>query len=262
MTNAQQALPGMQRLLAIMRQLRDPKSGCPWDLKQDSQSLARHLLEEAYELVAALESGDATAVRDELGDVLFQVVFHAQLAAEKHDYDFDAVAASIANKLERRHPHVFAGASAAVGQWEQIKATERSSRGATSTLDDVPLALPALQRATKLGKRAATVGFDWPDASGARDKITEELEEIAEAQVGQGNSTVEDEMGDLLLAVTSYARHLKVDPETALRRANQRFEARFRLMEQLAAKRQLNLAGLGPAALDQLWCEAKINVQS
>jgi nucleoside triphosphate diphosphatase len=262
MSDVEQALPGMQRLLTIMRQLRDPQSGCPWDLKQDSRSLARHLLEEAYELVAALESGDSTAVRDELGDVLFQVVFHAQLATENRDYDFDAVAAGIANKLERRHPHVFASAVAEVGQWEQIKATERTVRGATSTLDDLPLALPALQRATKLGKRAATVGFDWPDASGARDKIMEELEEITQAQAGHGSSTMEDEMGDLLLAVTSYARHLKVDPETALRRANQRFEARFRLMEQLAAKRQLNLAALSPAALDQLWMQAKNSVQS
>jgi ATP diphosphatase len=257
------SLDGLVRLLAVMRRLRDPASGCPWDLAQDSRSLARYALEEAYEVVSAIESGSDAALRDELGDLLFQVVFHAQLAAEQGRFDFNDVAAGIAGKLTHRHPHVFgAGASGDHSHWEAFKAGERAARGATGALDDVPLALPALARATKLGKRAATVGFDWPDATGPHAKVLEELAEVEAAQQGAAGSTVEDELGDLLLAVTSYARHLKVDPETALRRANQRFESRFRAMEQLALRRGLQLAGLTPAALDQLWEDVKMGVQS
>ena len=254
------ALPGMRRLLDVMRRLRDPESGCPWDLQQDGASLARYALEEAHELAAALEAGDASAVRDELGDLLFQVVFHAQLATERKEYDFDAIAAGIADKLTRRHPHVFGG-EGGVAQWEQIKAGERAARGAHGVLDEVPLALPALVRATKLGKRAASVGFDWSDADGARAKVLEELTEVDAARAETPERLVE-EIGDLLLAVTSLARHLKVDPETALRRANQRFEARFRLMEQLAAERGLTLASLSPAQWDELWEDGKKRVQS
>jgi ATP diphosphatase len=191
------------------------------------------------------------------------VVFHAQLAAEQSRFDFNDVAAGIAGKLTHRHPHVFGtGSDAGHHHWEAIKAEERAARGNTGALDDVPLALPALARATKLGKRAATVGFDWPDAAGPRAKVLEELAEVEAAQQGAAGSTVEDELGDLLLAVTSYARHLKVDPETALRRANSRFEARFRAMEQLAARRGLRLADQGPAELDQLWEAVKKGVQS
>ncbi len=257
------ALQGMQRLLAVMRRLRDPASGCPWDLAQDSRSLARYTLEEAYEVVAAIESSSDAALRDELGDLLFQVVFHAQLASERGAYDFDAVAAAIADKLERRHPHVFAphdGRDAS--HWESIKASERAARGATGVLDDVPVALPALTRAVKLGKRAATVGFDWADAEGARAKVLEELAEVDAARRGEGSSPVEDEVGDLLLAATSFARHLGVDPETALRRANGRFESRFRAVERLAAARGLQLALLPPEALDTLWNDVKNGVQS
>jgi ATP diphosphatase len=254
--------PGLQRLIEVMRRLRDPVSGCPWDLAQDGCSLARYALEEAHELVAALEAGEPDAVRDELGDLLFQVVFHAQLAVERGAYDFDAVAAGIADKLERRHPHVFAsGGAGDVAQWEKIKAEERGARGAHGVLDDVPLSLPALMRATKLGKRAATVGFDWPDASGARAKVLEELAEV-DAAAAQSPDRVAEEVGDLLLAVTSLARHLRVDPETALRRANQRFEDRFRHMESAAARRGLKLAALGPGAWDSLWEEVKRGVQS
>lgn len=252
---------GLARLLEVMRRLRDPAQGCPWDLAQDSRSLARYALEEAHELVAAIESGDAAAVRDELGDVLFQVVFHAQLASERGDYDFDAVADGIAAKLERRHPHVFAAAGGGAS-WEAIKADERAQRGQRGVLDEVPVALPALVRATKLGKRAAGVGFDWPDAEGARAKVLEELAEVEAAQRGEGDSSTEEELGDLLLAVTSLARHLRVDPETALRRANARFEQRFRHMEALAAARGGTLAGLDAEALDRLWREAKRGVQS
>jgi ATP diphosphatase len=254
------ALPGMRRLLEVMRRLRDPESGCPWDLQQDGASLARYALEEAHELAAALETGDASAVRDELGDLLFQVVFQAQLATERNEYDFDAIAAGIADKLTRRHPHVFGG-EGSVEQWEQIKADERAARGAGGVLDEVPLALPALVRATKLGKRAAGVGFDWPDADGARAKVLEELVEVDAAR-NETTARLAEEIGDLLLAVTSLARHLQVDPETALRRANQRFEARFRVMEQLAAERGLTLATLAPAQWDELWEEGKKRVQS
>ncbi len=194
------ALPGVTRLLAVMRALRNPDGGCPWDLAQDSRSLARYTLEEAYELVAAIETGNDASVRDELGDVLFQVVFHAQLGAERGAYDFDAVAAGIAAKLERRHPHVFAPDGRDAGHWEQIKSEERAARGATGVLDDVPGALPALTRAVKLCKRAATVGFDWPDARGPRAKLLEELEEVDAAGRGEGDSSLEDEVGDLLLA--------------------------------------------------------------
>jgi len=260
---AHDRLAGMQRLLEVMRALRDPATGCAWDRAQDSRSLARYTLEEACELIAAIESGDAGALRDELGDLLFQVVFHAQLASERGEYDFDAVAHAIADKLERRHPHVFGGTGQREAvDWERVKADERAARGSAGRLDDIPLTLPALARAAKLGKRAAGLGFDWPDASGARAKVLEELAEVDAAQRGEGTSSVEDELGDLLLAATSLARHLKVDPETALRRANARFESRFRAMEALAQARGLALEDLGPAGLDALWNEVKRNIQS
>jgi ATP diphosphatase len=257
-------LAGLRRLLGVMRALRDPAAGCPWDLAQDSRSLARYTLEEAYEVVAAIDSGSDAALRDELGDLLFQVVFHAQLASEHGHYAFDDVARSIADKLERRHPHVFAPGERPgdATQWENFKAQERAARGATGVLDDVPLALPALLRAVKLGKRAAGVGFDWSDAAGARAKVLEELAEVDAAARGEGTSSVEEELGDLLLATASFARHLVVDPETALRGANRRFEARFRAMETLAQRRGIALAALDAAALDQLWNDVKQGVQS
>jgi ATP diphosphatase len=255
------SLQGLRRLLEVMRRLRDPASGCPWDLQQDGVTLARYALEEAHELVAALELGTASAVRDELGDLLFQIVFHAQLASERGEYDFDSIAATVADKLTRRHPHVFGSGEGGVERWEQIKAEERAARGSGGVLDEVPLALPALMRATKLGKRAATVGFDWSDAAGARAKVLEELAEVEAAQ-SEAPDRVAEEVGDLLLAVTSLARHLHVDAETALRRANQRFEARFRLMEQLAIERGLTLAALTAAQWDALWEEGKKHVQS
>lgn len=258
-----QELAGVRRLLEVMRRLRDPAGGCPWDRAQDARSLARYTLEEACELVAAIETGDDAALRGELGDLLFQVVFHAQLASERGLFGFDAVAEAMADKLERRHPHVFdRGDGRDATHWEHFKAEERAARGATGILDDVPLTLPALSRATKLGKRAAQVGFDWPDAGGARAKLLEELAEVDAAQRGEGTASVEDEVGDLLLAASSLARHLGVDPETALRRANQRFEARFRAMEALAARRGEALAELDAPALDSLWNDVKKGVQS
>ena len=256
-----ESLQGTQRLLQVMRQLRDPKSGCAWDLAQDHRTLARYTLEEAHELAAALEDGTTESLRGELGDLLFQIVFHAQLASERGEFDFDAIAGAMADKLIRRHPHVFEGESAVPGRWEQIKADERAARGEHAVLDDVPLALPALMRATKLGRRAAEVGFDWPDEAGARAKVLEELAEVDAAR-NEGAQRLNEEVGDLLLAVSSLARLLRVDAETALRRANQRFEGRFRHMEKLAAERGLKLAELSAAQWDALWEEAKGGIQS
>ena len=263
MSTADDSLTGLRQLLQVMRRLRDPQQGCAWDRAQDARSLAPYTLEEAYEVVAAIEQGNATSVRDELGDLLFQVVFHAQLASERGDYVFDDVARAIADKLTQRHPHVF-GQDRDGGheRWEQIKAAERRARGARGVLADIPVALPALTRAAKIGRRAASVGFDWSDSAGPRAKILEELDEVASAQLGEGSSSIEDEVGDLLLAMTSLARHLKVDPETALRRANSRFEQRFAEMEEIAEKRGFELTGLSPEGLDELWREAKQRVQS
>ena len=256
-------LPQTRRLLEIMRRLRDPDSGCPWDRAQDERSLARHTLEEAYELVDAIERGEARALRDELGDLLFQVVFLAQLGSERGAYDFEAVAGGIADKLTRRHPHVFEdNPSRGAADWELIKAEERRERGVQGLLADIPRNTPALTRATKLGKRAAQAGFDWTDAQGPREKIREELEEIAGAQALGDPGELEAEVGDLLLAVTSLARHLKVDPETALRRANSKFENRFAAMEKLASARGKRLEELDAGQLDELWEQSKAGIQA
>ncbi|MEY2853312.1 MAG: Nucleoside triphosphate pyrophosphohydrolase [Pseudomonadota bacterium] len=256
------ALPALRELLAIMRRLRDPQAGCPWDRAQDERSLARYTLEEAHELVDALEHGDASARRDELGDLLFQVVFLAQLGAERGEYDFDSVARGIADKLTRRHPHVFAsGDPRGAADWESIKAGERAARGEHSRFDGIARAAPALSRAAKVGKRAAQVGFDWPDAQGVHAKIHEELAEVVEATRSGDAEHREEEIGDLLLAVTSLARHLHVDPETALRRAVTKFESRFTSMESLAREQGRSLEGHTPEQLDALWRQAKERVQ-
>jgi len=250
----------IDRLLAIVRRLRDPDTGCPWDRVQTFASLAPYTLEEACEVVDVLERGDIPALRDELGDVLFQIVFLAQLAEETTTFDFEAVAAAISDKLVRRHPHVFGGADAGADinhNWERLKAGERQARGQGAVLSDVPLSLPALSRAAKLGKRTARVGFDWPDAAGARDKVHEELQEF-DAAVQTGDETqMREEMGDLLLAMTSWARHLRLDPETCLRQANAKFETRFAHMEALALQRGVALEQLDAAGWDTLWNLAK-----
>ncbi len=253
----------MDRLLEIMAKLRDPQGGCPWDLEQDFRSIAPYTLEEAYEVADAIERGDLQDLRDELGDLLLQVVFHARLASEQGAFDFHDVVAGICDKMTRRHPHVFASASveSAAAQtvaWEQLKADERAARApGRGLLDDVPVGLPALTRARKLGSRAARAGFDWPDAAGPRAKVAEELAELDEAAAGEDRARVEHELGDLLFAVVNHARHLEVDPESALRGANARFARRFRHVES-----RLAAAGLAPgeAPLDQLdrwWDEAK-----
>lgn len=253
----------IERLVGIMAMLRDPERGCPWDLEQDFASIAPYTLEEAYEVADAIERGDLEGLREELGDLLLQVVFHARMAEERGAFRFADVAAGICDKLVRRHPHVFAAArvgSAAeqTHAWEAIKAGEKAARGAPAgLLDDVPLALPALARAAKLGRRAAQVGFDWPDASGPRGKIDEELAELDAAAAAGGRDAVEQEIGDLLFSVVNLARHHGVDPEAALRAANARFTQRFRHVERRRATAVASGDSPGLEQLDAWWREAK-----
>ena len=243
----------LDRLRAVMVKLRDPETGCPWDVEQTFATIAPYTIEEAYEVADACERGDMAALKDELGDLLLQVVFHSRIAEEAGLFAFDDVAAGVAGKLIRRHPHVFGDAPRDSGhaQWEVIKAEERAKSDDQSALAGVALALPALMRAEKLQKRASRVGFDWPDASGPRAKIVEEL---AEVEAAADQDAREDEIGDLLFAVVNLARHMKIDPEIALRRANGKFERRFRQVEDLA---QQPLAGQPIEALDALWNRAK-----
>lgn len=252
----------VDRLLEIMAALRDPDGGCPWDLEQDFASIAPYTIEEAYEVADAIERNDLEALREELGDLLLQVVFHAQLAREQGAFGFGDVAAGICDKMLRRHPHVFGdarieSAAAQTQAWEAIKAAEKAARGAGGgLLDDVPAALPALTRAEKFGKRAARIGFDWPDAAGPRAKIDEELAELDAAVAGGAPAeSLEAEIGDLLFSVVNLARHHGVDPETALRRTNARFARRFRHVEGRLAR-----SGRPQASLEELegwWQEAK-----
>jgi nucleoside triphosphate diphosphatase len=251
------------RLLGIMRRLRAPDGGCPWDIAQDFASIAPYTIEEAYEVAEAIARGEPRALESELGDLLFQVVFHAQMGAERRWFDFASVADAISSKLTERHPHVFADAQFASTAelnraWEEHKARERAAQQSQSPseLADVPLALPALARAAKLGKRAGRVGFDWPDAGGVRAKIDEELRELDDVPADDAARRAE-ELGDLLFATANWARHMGVDPEEALRLANAKFERRFRAMEALAAGRGLVLGSLDAAAWDALWNEVK-----
>jgi MazG family protein len=256
---------GIERLLAIMERLRDPERGCPWDLAQDFRSIAPHTIEEAYEVVDAIERADPSALRDELGDLLFQVAFHARLASEQGAFAFDDVVEAICDKLTRRHPHVFGDAviedaGAQTRAWEVMKRAERVARGEAGALADVPVALPALTRARKLGARAADAGFDWPDAAGPRDKVREELAELDRAVAAGDPAGREAELGDLLFSVVNLARHLGVDPESALRRANERFARRYRHVESGLARLGEPLAGASPELLDRLWAAAKAEI--
>lgn len=219
----------IDQLLAIMAQLRAPETGCPWDLEQSFATIAPYTIEEAYEVADAIERGDIPALQDELGDLLFQVVFHARMAEEAGHFDFEAVAQAISDKMLRRHPHVFGDADKP--DWEGLKAAERQGKEDDSALAGVALGLPALLRAEKLQKRAARVGFDWPDPSEAKAKI---IEEMAEVEATTNADELEEELGDLLFAVVNWARKQGVDPEAALRRANGKFETRFRAMEAMA----------------------------
>ncbi len=243
----------VDRLLAIMRQLRNPDEGCEWDLAQDFDTIAPYTIEEAYEVADAIAGGDPAAICDELGDLLLQVVFHAQIAADKGLFAFDDVARAISAKMERRHPHIFGDVTAADvrEQWEVIKAAERAADGPTSALAGVAMSLPALLRAQKLQGRAARVGFDWPDTKGPRDKIAEELDEVATAD---SDADRHEEIGDLLFAVVNYARKLGVDAESALRDANVKFARRFAAMEDRAGG---SLQGLPLDAQEAHWAAVK-----
>ncbi|HJY42417.1 MAG TPA: nucleoside triphosphate pyrophosphohydrolase [Steroidobacteraceae bacterium] len=255
-------MSSITRLLDIMARLRDPQRGCPWDLEQTFRTIAPYTIEEAYEVADAIERDDLASLRGELGDLLFQVVFHAQMASERGAFAFDDVVAAISDKLERRHPHVFGdaridSAAAQTVAWEEQKRLERERAGA-SALDDVPLALPALTRANKLGKRAALVGFEWPDVAGALDKLDEELGELRKEVAEQaGEAALANELGDVLFCVVNVCRYLQIDPETALRGANAKFERRFgyverRLREQGRSSREATLE-----EMDRLWDEGK-----
>jgi ATP diphosphatase len=239
----------LARLVAITARLRDPVGGCEWDSVQTFATIAPYTIEEAYEVADAIARDDINALRDELGDLVLQVVFHARIAEEARLFDLADVLTGIADKLERRHPHIF-GDAAAGGHhlWETIKAEERKAHEDQSALAGVALALPALERAAKLQKRAARTGFDWPDIEGPKAKIHEELDEIASAVPEE----VEEEVGDLLFAVVNFARHLKIDPEEALRKANRKFEKRFRSIEQAPGFSAMTLD-----EMEALWVAAK-----
>jgi ATP diphosphatase len=241
---------GLPRLVAIMARLRDPARGCEWDVAQTFETIAPYTIEEAYEVADAIARGDMAALRSELGDLQLQVVYHARMAEEIGAFTLADVMTSIADKMERRHPHIFGGAAASPG-WEALKAAERAGREDESAIAGVALALPALKRAEKVQRRAARVGFDWPDADGPRGKIDEELGEI-EAAADNGDRAAE--VGDLLFAVVNYGRHLGVDPEAALQEATVRFEARFRKVEELADR---PLENMNIDELEALWQRAK-----
>ena len=247
------APPGLPRLREIMRRLRDPGTGCPWDIEQDFDTIAPYTIEEAHEVADAIERRAWDELPGELGDLLLQVVYHSQMAEERGLFTLDDVEAAISAKMIARHPHVFADESRdkSAGQqsadWEKAKAAERATGGAGGTLDGVALGLPALMRAAKLGKRAARAGFDWPDAAGVVDKVAEEARELAAAP----EAAREEELGDLLFTIAQLARHLGLDPETALRRANAKFERRFAAMEAEGP-----LPG-GMEALEAAWQRAK-----
>ena len=242
-----------------MAQLRDPDGGCVWDLEQTFSTIAPYTLEEAYEVVDAITREDMDDLRDELGDLLLQVVYHAQMAKEAGAFDFGDVVAAICDKMIRRHPHVFGQdnvdtAEAQTRAWEAIKADERGDAG---TLDGVPVALPALVRGRKLSERAARVGFDWPDTAAVRRKLDEEIAELDEAMGDGDRDGMAAEMGDTLFTLINLCRHLKLDPERCLREANSKFEARFRHLEGLVRSRQGDWSEYDIDALERLWQEAK-----
>ena len=250
------------RILGIMKALRTPQTGCPWDLEQTFSSIVPYTIEEAYEVADAVESGDMDMLKDELGDLLLQVVFHARMAEEAGHFNFFDVATAISDKMERRHPHVFGDAKRADAEnvranWEEMKASERASKAKTSPaslLDDIAVALPGLSRAVKLQKRAARVGFDWDQAAPIFAKLDEEISELkAEMQVEPPNvARLEDELGDVLFVAANIARHLGVDPEAAIRSTNAKFTRRFKWMEENA-----DLVDLSLEEMEQVWVQAK-----
>jgi len=262
---------GVDRLLEIMAKLRNPDGGCPWDVEQTFATIAPHTIEEAYEVADAIEMDDMASLKDELGDLMFQVVFHSQIASERGAFDFNDVIDGISEKMIRRHPHVFgdthiASPEAQTKAWEDIKAEERAMKGSRSAQEDgsalsgVISALPALTRAQKLQKRAARVGFDWPEAKQILDKIDEEIAEVkAEMTAAPDPARLEDEIGDLMFVCVNLARKLDVEAETALRAGNAKFERRFRQMEALAHEKSVDFSSLSLEEMEEYWREAKLS---
>lgn len=253
-----------QTLLEVMEKLRTPETGCPWDLEQDNASILPYTIEEVYEVAEAIHQNDTSALKEELGDLLFQVVFYAQMAAEKGEFTFEDIAQTIAEKMIHRHPHVFSEADiptadAQVEAWEALKAKERedASEATTSVLDNIPLAFPALMRAQKISKRVAREGFDWPNVEQVFDKVQEELAEIKEAISEKNQAHIEEEIGDALFAMVNLARHAGADAETALAAANRKFESRFRYIEGQLAAQSTSLKESNLEALEVLWQAAK-----
>lgn len=242
--------PSLEGLVAIMARLRDPDTGCEWDTIQTFETIAPYTIEEAYEVADAIRRDDMDALKDELGDLQLQIVYHARMAEERGAFTLDDVMASICAKMIRRHPHIFGDAAASPG-WEALKAAEREHHPDESALAGVALALPALKRAEKIQRRAARIGFDWPDADGPKAKIHEEMDEIERAETDAERAA---ELGDLLFAVVNYARHFDIEPETALRDATARFDLRFRKVEEIADKA---LKDMDIDALEALWQRAK-----
>ena len=246
----------LTRLLTIMARLRDPDHGCEWDVAQSFDTIAPYTIEEAYEVADAIERADMEDLRGELGDLLLQVVFHARMAEEAGDFSFDDVARSIADKMEARHPHIFGDEGGVMNKtrWEDIKAAERADQGSNSAMDGVAKALSALMRAEKLQKRAARVGFDWPDTKGPVEKMHEELQELAEAPTDEERLL---EAGDVLFVAVNIIRHYGLDPEQALKASNAKFEKRFRLMEKLARQEGQDFADLPLDEQESYWQRAK-----
>jgi len=267
----------MEKLLKIVNLLRDKEYGCPWDLEQTNKSLVRYTLEEVYEVVDAIETGSTEQLKDELGDLLFQVVFYAQIAQEDGKFDFSEIVAAITDKLVRRHPHVFPqgklenfgqdqllNAEDVVVNWEAIKEQERKNKkdvktgqNSNSVLSDIPVALPALERALKIQKRTASVGFDWDNLGPVMDKLKEEITEVENAIADNNPSAIAEEIGDLMFALVNVARHVKVEPENALRNANRKFEIRFRFIEEQLAKENKHPRDVELDTLDEIWNQAK-----
>ncbi len=257
----------LDRLVEVMARLRDPNGGCPWDLEQNFKTIAPHTLEETYEAVEAIEQGNPQAIKDELGDLLFQVVFHAQIGKDSGLFDLDQIAQHVADKMIERHPHVFGdrdvnSAEGVVTNWENDKAKKREAAAGgkpVSALDGVSTALPASTRAVKLQNRAARVGFDWPDARDIIAKIREEIGELeAEMDIADNHDAMEDEFGDVFFAVINLARRLKVDPETALRRTNRKFERRFRGIEDRLAAVGRHIKDASLDEMEKIWGEVKL----
>ena len=254
---------GMLRLQEIMRALRDPQSGCPWDIEQNFKSIAPYTVEEAYEVADAIERENWDDLKNELGDLLLQTVYHTQMAEEENLFNFSDVVNQISEKMIKRHPHVFGGtkqkktSDQQIQDWEAIKAAERAEKNQTGILDDVALNLPALVRSLKLQKRAARTGFDWPAISQVLEKIDEETKELVEAKEFETQERINEEFGDLMFALVNLGRHLKVDPEEALKKANKKFVTRFKFIEDEIKSQGRNLEDTSLEEMEQLWQSAK-----